>query len=217
MKVGTDAVLLGASVNISDAHSILDIGTGCGVIALMLAQRSNVAISAIDIDKPSIEQAEENFKKSPWSDQLLAIPSSLQNFAKDSKEKYDLIVSNPPFFENSLESPDPRKKLSKHSNALSHSELITRAVKLLSPGGSFEVIVPFSEREKFVNLALIENLYCEKELEIYPKKGKTANRIILRFSKEKKEIEILELTIRNTDNSFTEEYISLTKNYYIHF
>jgi len=217
MKVGTDAVLLGVSTDICKAGTILDVGTGCGVIALILAQRSDVKIEAIDIDKSSIEDAMDNFNKSPWSGRLKAFHTSLQDYANESKFAYDLIVSNPPFFENSLESPDVKKKLSKHSDTLSHSELITSVARLLSPNGKFEVILPFTEREKFVNLALIENLFCSREILISPKMGKNPNRIILQFNREKSKRKILELMVRNQDNSFTEEYISLTKDFYLNF
>lgn len=217
MKVGTDAVLLGSAIDVKKTNTILDVGTGSGVIALMLAQRFAAKIDAIDIDKSSIEEAKINFRSSPWSTRLDVIHSSLQNFVKKSDKKYDLIVSNPPFFENSLESPDPKKKLSKHSNTLSHQELLICVAKLLSPKGSFEVILPYSEREKFIILALIENLYCKKELVIFPKKPKEAKRIILGFSKEKQKVWKSEMTIRKADNSYTDEYISLTKDFYLNF
>lgn len=216
MKVGTDAVLLGAFAEVGKAQSILDIGTGCGIIALMIAQRSEAKIDAIDIDKSSIEEAKRNFKNSPWSVRLTATHSSMQDYAKIIDQNYNLIVSNPPFFENSLESPDKNRNLSKHSRALSHQELLAGVAKLLSPNGFFEVILPLSEREKFINLALVENFYCQKELIIFPKKGKVVNRIILRFSDERQEIEKSELIIRNADNLYTEEYISLTKDFYLH-
>ncbi|MCD4682248.1 MAG: methyltransferase [Bacteroidales bacterium] len=218
MKVGTDAVLLGAFIKIGDVKSILDIGTGCGVIALMLAQRSNVNIDAIDIDNSSIEEANRNFKNSPWPGRLIAIHTSLQDFARESNRTYDLIVSNPPFFENSLEPPDLKKKFSKHSKTLLHGELLAGVNKLLKPKGRFSVILPFSERTKFINLALLESLFCNRELLVYPKQGKKTNRIFLEFSKMRSEVfSKFELTIRNSNDSYTQEYISLTKDFYIKF
>jgi len=217
MKVNTDAVLLGAWVDTTGAESILDIGTGSGIIALMLAQRSDATIDAIDIDKDSFEQAKDNFQNSVWSNRLNAIHTSLQEYVKNSSEKYDLIVSNPPFFSNSLKSPSHSKTLSKHDDKLMHKELLASIQKLLNSGGRFCVILPYSEITKFKEQALIENLYCLKQFNIIPKQEKKINRSVMEFAQTKTgDFAESIITIRNTDNSFTKAYIDLTEDFYLH-
>jgi len=218
MKVGTDAVLLGAWADISNSNKILDVGTGSGLIALMLAQCSEAKITAIDIHIGSIKDATENFNKSPWSNRLSAIHTSLQNYIKTSKIKFDLIVSNPPFFSNSLISESKNNTLSKHDKELTHGELLNGVSKLLNSKGRFCVIIPVSEKDNFVELALLENLYCSKKLKIIPKYNKKPNRLILEFTFNKPEtISETILCIRNSDGSFTKEYIDFTKEFYLNF
>ena len=218
MKVGTDAVLLGASVDVSETNNILDVGTGSGIVATMLAQRSKANIDAIDIDKASIEDAQNNFHNCPWKNRLTAIHSSLQEYVKITSKKYDLIVSNPPFFSNSLKSLIYARSLSKHDEELTHKELLSGVKKLINSDGRFNVILPFSQITNFKENALIENFYCSKQLIIYPKYSKPANRIILEFSQERqKYLSEAKLTIRNNDNSFTKEYTDLTREFYFNF
>lgn len=217
MKVNTDAILLGAWVDTAGAESILDIGTGSGIIALMMAQRS-ATINAIDIDKDSFEQAKDNFQNSAWSNRLNAIHISLQEYVKNSSEKYDLIVSNPPFFSNSLKSPSHSKTLSKHDDKLMHNELLAGVQQFLNSGGRFCVILPYSEISRFKEQALIENLYCLKQFNIIPKRGKKIHRTILELIQIRTgDFAESILTIRNTDNSFTKAYIDLTKDFYLYF
>lgn len=216
MKVNTDAVLLGAWVDIAGAESILDIGTGSGIIALMLAQRSDATINAIDIDKNSYEQAKDNFQNSAWSNRLNAIHKSLQEYVENSFEKYDLIVSNPPFFSNSLKSPSHSKTFSKHDDKLMHKELLAGVQKLLNSGGRFCVILPYSEISRFKEQALVENLYCLKQINIITKRGKKIHRTILELIQIRTgDFAESILTIRNTDNSFTKAYIDMTKDFYL--
>jgi len=216
MKVGTDAVLLGTWTDLSNSKKILDVGTGSGVIALMLAQRSEARITAIDIHSESIRDASENIRNSPWHNRLSVLHTSLQNYVKTSKTQFDLIISNPPFFSNSLKSESENNKLSKHDKELTHEELLSGASKLLDSKGRFCVILPASEAENFKVLALIENLYCSKELEIIPKNNKKPNRLILEFTfiRPKKKSKT-DLCIRNSDDSYTEQYIDLTKEFYL--
>jgi len=214
MKVGTDAVLLGAWTNIKNAKNMLEIGTGSGIISLMLAQRSEARIEAIDIDKSSIDQAIENFKISPWNERLKATYYSLKNFIKDNKNKYDLIVSNPPFFIDSLKSPDKNKTRSKHTDELSYSDLIQGLLYFLSPQGRSCLILPHTESKSFINLARIENLHLNKQLLIKPKKNKIANRILMEFSFIKTAIEENEIYLREEDNSFSADYKKLCEDYY---
>lgn len=218
MKVGTDAVVLGAWINAENSKSILDIGTGSGIIALMLAQKSSATIDAIDIDSASIHDAEKNFKESPWSEKLKAIHCSLSAYAYQSEKKYDLILSNPPYFINSLKSVSERKNISKHTSTLNHEELLSGAKSLITPEGRFSVIIPYDQVDSFVNIALVEGLFCINKLIIYPTKKKPANRIILEFSLNRSDkTKEGELTIRDNLGSFTEQYKNLTKDFYLNF
>ena len=215
MKVGTDAVLLGASAPIpADCRQILDIGCGCGIIALMLAQRSNASIIGIDIDKLSVEEATKNAQNSPWKEKLTFRHVSIQDFCvSQNKQSFDLIVSNPPFFEDSLKSPFEKRNLSRHTDTLSLEELLFSADYCLSDSGCFAVILPIDKLKKMMNLCLKYNLFCDFILEIQPISSKSTNRIILIFSRQKTTTQTKTLILRNTDNEYTNEYRQLTKDF----
>jgi tRNA1Val (adenine37-N6)-methyltransferase len=218
MKIGTDGVLLGATVNLDSAENILDIGTGSGVIALMIAQRCNANIDAVELDKESALQAAENFKKSQWDNRLTSINTSVQDYVHDSKKKYDLIVCNPPFFNNSLKSPfNKRKNRAKHNDELSYDDLTNSAANLLNENGSLWVIIPDQESFMLESSALEAELFLNFELDIFSKEGKAVNRKVLKFTKSKTSKVIESLTIRNEDHSFTTEYMNLTKDFYLNF
>jgi len=216
MKIGTDAVLLGTLAEVRKAINILDIGTGSGVIAMMLAQRSSAHIDAIDIHKPSCEDALVNFKNSPWPGRLNIHHTSLEDFSKTTKTRYDLIVSNPPFFDKGLKSPSEDKNIAKHCGTLSYSNLLEGVKHLLDTPGYFSLILPYSERNNFISMALTHNLFLNREILIYPKVNKPANRIILEFSKLKPDkIHFSELPVRDSNGSFHEKYDLLTKEFYL--
>jgi tRNA1Val (adenine37-N6)-methyltransferase len=216
MKIGTDAVLLGALTDTASDRNILDIGTGCGIIALMLAQKSQAIVDAIDVHQPSCEDARLNFENSPWSGRLRIHHSSLHDFVKITKETYDLIVSNPPFFNKSLNSPFDEKNLAKHSGSLSHQDLLEGVYKLLKFSGHFRVILPASVNENFIKQAALLSLYLSEEIQIIPKTGKAPNRVVLGFIKEKPiKVRHSKMVMRNTDGSFHEDYIALTKDFHL--
>lgn len=215
MKVGTDAVLLGTWTTIQNIKNILEIGTGSGVISLMLAQRTEAQIEAIDIDKNSANQANDNFQDSPWGKRLNAFHFSLNDFKKKQSKKYDLIFSNPPFFIDSLKSPNKNKTLSKHTDELSYADLIQGVIHFLSPQGKVCLILPYTESKSFISLARIENLYLNNQLLIKPKKDKAANRVLMEFSFKKTQVEEDEIYLRETDNSFSDDYKNLSKDYYL--
>lgn len=217
MKVGTDAVLLGSWVEIKNTQQILDIGTGSGLIALMLAQKSNAKIHAIDIDKSSVEQATINFQNSPWASRLNADHISLQEFSKFPKTKYDLIVSNPPFFDRSLKSPNREKSISKHTETLNFNELTNGIKHVLNPGGKACLILPPTEGTQFLDEARIEGLYCNKKLNIIPVVGRECNRWIIELSFVRSKTIARDLCIRDKKHNYTNEYIELTKDFYLHF
>lgn len=182
MRVGTDAVLIGAWTNVESAKNVLDIGTGSGVIALMLAQRCNAKIIGIDIDQLSIDKAIINFHNSPWSDRLEARCSSLQEFKADSI-KYDIIISNPPFFVDSLNSPNARKNNARHTNSLPFEDLLKSVSYLLSEDGIFSVVIPIQYYEQFNIIAMQQNLYNVEKCIVYPNYVKPPKRMLLKYSK----------------------------------
>ncbi|MCX6248878.1 MAG: methyltransferase [Bacteroidetes bacterium] len=215
MRIGTDAILLGCWAEPEPARSILEIGTGCGVIALMLAQKSDARIDAIDRDEKSVQQAGANFRGSPWSDQLNPVHISLQDFSQTSDKKYDLIITNPPYFSGSLPSPDDRRNLARHAALLSPGELVSGVNKLLLPGGTFWVILPSAEGTCFETLAASSGLFLQKQMDVKPKPRKPVNRKLYCFSLQPCSMPVREeLIIHYDDNAFTAEYIAFTRAYY---
>jgi tRNA1Val (adenine37-N6)-methyltransferase len=217
LKVGTDAILLGAWACTENAEKILEIGCGCGIITLMLAQRSNATIDAVEIDFNSTEEAKRNAKISEWKNRINIQNISFQNFIKDKKEVYDLIVSNPPYFSNSLKSNDLNKNLAKHNDSLSYKELASGISKLLKANGKATIILSKSESKTFKNIALENGLYCNKEMEVYPKTGLKSNRLLMQFEKQKLEPETKKISILDVNNKHTTEFIDLCKDFYLNF
>ncbi|HOO99291.1 MAG TPA: methyltransferase [Bacteroidales bacterium] len=214
-KVGTDGVLLGACADISVAGKILDIGTGTGLIALMLAQRCRAEITALEPDINSASQASENVSISKWSDRIKIINTTFQEYHPGSV-RFDLVVSNPPFFSNSLLNPDPLKAAARHDISLSAGELLAGVSGLLSRNGRFQVIMPYAEGIVLVAEAREHGLYCNKILKIRPLPTGEIKRLILTFSRTKSEIHESFLTIEHGKrHEFTDEYINLTKDFYL--
>lgn len=215
MKVGTDAVLLGAIADCNSAKSILDIGTGSGIIALMLAQRSQANIDAIEIDKNSFLKAKQNFLNSPWPERLIAIHTSFQDFNKNTNNTYDLIASNPPFFSNSFKPLLEEKKISKHDEHLDFHDLISGAAKLLNPEGKLILILPYSKKENITQIALTHSLYLYSHLEVLPKATKQPNRVILELRHNKiSQIKSNSLILRNPDNAYSDGYRQIMKDFH---
>ncbi len=216
MKVGTDGVLLGAWADISQAEYVLDIGTGTGVIAIMLAQRSaDATIHAVEIDEEACSQATENMQKTAWAGQLHAFNISIQEFAKTHSNKYDLIVSNPPFFSGGTFSSSQDKASVRHTVKLPHGDLLLATRSLLRENGKFCVILPHLEGLRFKEMAGTYNLYCSKTTEVRPKPGKQVERLLLQFEREVKPMKKEELIIWKNEEEWTEEYKKLTGEFYI--
>ena len=216
MKVGTDAVLLGAWTTTSRAKYILDIGTGTGIIALMLAQKSNAIIDAIEINKCAYEEAEQNVRNSPFADLINVINIPLQKFVHKSHRKYDLIVTNPPFFTEASKSFEEARNLARHTDySLTNDELIEGVIKLLADDGKFSLILPFKEGNSFREKAENKFLWCSKITRIITRKGKPEKRLLFEFSKEKKLLVEDELIILNEDMSYSSDYLELTNDYYL--
>jgi tRNA1Val (adenine37-N6)-methyltransferase len=219
MRVSTDAVLLGAWVSPNGSSSILDIGTGTGVIALMLAQKSSAAITAIDIDKESTEQARLNVAESVFKEKVKVLHSSFQDLVTGSPQKFNLIVTNPPYFIDSLKNTHDTRTIARHTDALSFDDLLNGVKKLLDPKGKFCLILPKNEAILFRAKAEAKGLYLSKLLRIRTTMEKdTEKRHLMQF--EFKESEFSESTlVIETDarHNYTEEYKELTRDYYIHF
>lgn len=215
MKVGTDAVLLGAWVNLKGVERILDVGTGCGIIALMLAQRTedNVNIEGIEIDEPSFDQAHKNLEKIIWSNRVLFHHQSLQSFA--SPYKYDLIISNPPYFINSQLPPTSHRAKARHTTSLSYEELIQHSIRLLSLKGRLAVILPYEEGKKFISLASMEGLFCNRELAFFSRQGKPQERWLMEFSFDASPIQKEKLILHSEGESWSDDYKNLTMEFYL--
>lgn len=216
-KVGTDGVLLGASADVDNVSSILDIGTGTGLIALMLAQRCNAEIKAIEPDHESFEQACSNVKESRWASQIEVQNIRLQDYDPGSL-RFDLLVSNPPFFSDSLRNPEPAKASARHNDYLSNKDLFEGSGRLLSEGGRLQVIMPYVEGNVLIAEAQEYGLYCSEILKIKPLPTSEIRRLILTFSRQKQKTTEKFLTIEHDRrHEFTEEYKKLTKDYYLKF
>lgn len=221
MKVGTDGCLLGAWANHSSPNRILDIGTGTGVVALMLAQRfSEAVIQAVELEAAASKQARSNFEESPWKDRILLEHSSIQDFA--SREQFDLIVSNPPFFPEgdfSLAEGEARQ-MARSTGSLSYSELLAAAARLLAPQGRFQLILPANLQEGFSQLAKEVGLFAEQICWIQPLPDRQANRVLLSYSFNEKKTEEQQLIIRLSSQQkhhHSAEYVELLKDFLIIF
>ncbi len=216
-KVGTDGVLLGASADVTGAKKILDIGTGTGLIALMLAQRTDALITAIEPDHDSFEQALDNVSKSKWKERIKVVNTDLRNFDPD-EIKFDLLVTNPPYFKDSLKNPDPLKAAARHDVTLDTGEMLKGVSRLLAEGGKFQLIMPYAEGNIFIAEAAEYGLYCHNILKIRPLPTSEIRRMIMTFSRARQMVSEKFLTIeRGRRHDFTEEYKDLTKDFYLKF
>jgi len=213
MKVGTDAVILGAWADISAAESVLDIGTGCGLIALMAAQRSNARITAIDVDKDATLQSKENFLSSPWHERIESVHTAVQQFQPDNL--YDRIICNPPFFKNALKTPYHQRNLARHNDTLSFESLISSVDRLLSENGKFIFILPVEEAKEVIRLAQAYHLYPDCCCKVFSLPDKSPNRLLVELSQDGTECSVETLTIRDQNNQYTAEYKELTKDFYL--
>ena len=216
-KVGTDGVLLGAATNAEGTKRILDIGTGTGLIAIMLAQRSSAGITAIEPDRDSFLQACENVNNCRWKDRIEVIETDLQHF-REKDATFDLIVANPPFFSNSLINPDPRKSNARHNISLTSADLLKGVRRLLTGDGSFHLIMPWVEGNIFIAEASDYGLYCNYILKIKPLPTSEIRRVILTFNLFHQSPKEKFLTIEHGKrHDFMEEYKELTRDFYLQF
>jgi len=224
MKIGTDGVLLGAWTAINNnTYNILDIGAGTGIIALMLAQRSFAEnIEAIELDGDAFEQCTENFENSPWGDRLFCFHAGFDEFVDeyteekpDESELYNLIVSNPPFYKEEVTSGDYARDSARQNTSLPFNELVEGVTKLLTKDGSFFTIIPFKEESQFLNLAEQNGLYPSRITRVKGNSTADVKRSLLQFSFSEQKIEINELVIEKERHQYTDDYIALTKDFYL--
>ena len=225
MKVNTDGVLLGAAMTIRpEDRNILDIGTGTGTIALMCAQRlgdmsgnvGEVSICAIDVDEPSASEAADNFARSPWAGSLKAVHMSLDDFASSSEGLLDLIFSNPPYFEDSLPAPDERKSNARHTaNGLSYREILDFASERLSEDGRVSLVLPADQEQALCRYARMNGLHLFRILRIRTVPRKAPGRIVAEFSRHRCLSAHEELLTIQDEGKYTEEYLSLTRGFYL--
>lgn len=217
MKIGTDSVLLGAWASVKkQPKSILDIGAGTGVLALMLAQRTSAElIDALEIDNDAYEQCVENFEQSLWSDRLFCYHASLDEFVNEIEDRYDLIISNPPFFNNNFKSAYEQRDLARFTDALPFRHLIESISKLLSKDGILSIIIPFSEEKDFIVMASKEHLFPSRILRVKGTPNSELKRSLMEFSFQECEVNPEVLIIESTRHQYTQEYIRMTKDFYI--
>jgi tRNA1Val (adenine37-N6)-methyltransferase len=214
MKVGTDGVLLGAWTDVSHSYRLLDIGTGTGLIALMLAQRCpKASITAIDIDAEAVEQARENVLLSPWSDR---VEVALQDICKYLTDKhFDTIVSNPPYFIDSLKCPNGQRNTARHTDTLDAERLLESVARLLTDDGRFSIILPAEQTDLLIQTAYAQGLYPSRQTAVITRPGLSPKRILMEFQKTKEAFQPDELIIELERHVYSEGYIALTKDFYL--
>ena len=218
MKVGTDGVLLGAWAPINNnPKTILDIGTGTGLIALMLAQRCNAnQIDALEIEENAFEEATENFENSPWSDRLYCYHAGLDEFVEEPEVEYDLIVCNPPFYSEDYKSKNTNRDLARFQDALPFDELIEAAELLLSEDGVLAVIIPFKEEQNFIDLCAEVELFPTKITRVRGTTTTAIVRTLLAFERYQLATDYIgEIAIEINRHEYTDDYIELTNEFYL--
>lgn len=221
MKIGTDGVLLGAWVSLHhQPDSILDIGTGTGVIALQLAQRcESQRIDAIEIDTDAYIQATQNFETSAWGDRLFCFHGAVQDFTQEllddaSEEGYDLIVANPPFYTDDYKTVDTSRNKARFTDTLPFQHLAICAANLLMPQGIFALVLPKKEAATFITLAHEYDLYLQRKCEVKGNPTSDVKRVLLEFSFIEKPLEVTQLIIENSRHDYTEAYKALVQDFY---
>jgi tRNA1Val (adenine37-N6)-methyltransferase len=216
MKIGTDAVLLGAWAEVAEADSILDIGTGSGILALMMAQRTKARIDAVEIDAETAKQAGQNIAISPWPGRIRVHTASFQEFANTQNQSFDRVISNPPYFSNALKSPDPARCMARHDDSLPVNEFMNGVGKLLQDSGQLSVIIPFEARDSWIMEASLYGLMPLRMSAVIPRQGKPASRLMIEFRKGKNHTcREEEMVIRDLNGEYTDQYKRMTFEYYL--
>ncbi len=220
MKIGTDAVLLGAWADVANCQRLLDIGTGCGVIALMMAQRTKevqAQVDAIDVEVNAAGQAKENASCSPWANRISVKHCSVDELASSKSNCYDHCVCNPPYFENSLPSQNSRQRIARHAGQLTRNSLLSAAKKLLVPNGKLSLVLPFVQHDSIVELAKTFGFHLQRRTSVRPMPEKPFKRILLEFGAQADRLMADELTVELDRHQFSPEYEALTRKFHLRF
>lgn len=219
MKVGVDAVILGAWADIANASAILDVGCGSGVISLMCAQRNpNAKITGIDIHEGSIEEAKENYRNSPWRDRLSAYLADFNHYCKDSAEKFDYIISNPPYFDSGIETPESAREIARHQGDLSPEIILEKGSALLTPQGKIGIVIPISQADAIKDFSRGLQMSACRELIMSGREGREPKRAFIEFGlNSDKSIKTEFMTLEKIDGDYTKEYRSLCHDFYLKF
>ena len=217
MKIGTDGVLLGAWADVADAHSILDIGTGTGLVAIMCAQHNAMArVHGIDIVEDAVTEARGNMARTAWSERLSAKHADVRMYNPDMR--YDHIVSNPPFFLTTLHSPDAVRAMARHADTLTYDDLVSAAERLLNPDGRLSVVLPTDCAQQFRRVAF-ERVWLTRIMDVVTREGEAPKRTMMEFRLSDAPLmpHAANLTIQAADGSYTEDYRRLTEQFYLNF
>ncbi len=213
MAVSTDGVLLGAWCQVEQAHHILDIGTGTGLLALMCAQRNSLAkITALELDAYAVQAASDNFSQSPWAARLSLIHADAQTVALD--EQYDVIICNPPYFNSGEHAQTTQRATARHTHTLNHQCLLERCVQWLKPEGKASFILPIAEGEQFIKIAQSLGLQLQRRCLVKPTQAKAANRSLFELARSTVMTDEQRIVIRN-NGQYSEEFTALTKEFYL--
>ena len=214
MKVGTDGILLGAWAPVANVHRVLDIGTGSGLIALMLAQRSrsDCVIDAVELDNNAVNQARDNVTASPWAARIKVIESAIQEY---QAAPYDLIVSNPPYFVAGQAFSDPARALARHTGSLDSHGLLAASNRLLASSGELALIVPTAMADEILCISADYDLHAVCYTAVITRAGKEANRVLLRLGRGLNRCERGEIVIHSADGTYSDRYIQLTSPFYL--
>ncbi len=217
MKVGTDGVLLGAWCDVTGARRVLDVGAGCGVISLMVAQRNDMTqIDAVEIDKDSADEAALNFSRSPWSNRLHIEHYDFNEFAmRDMVEGYDLIVSNPPYFTNGILPPDASRMSARHTRNLTYGQLLRNAGKLLADDGKIALITPFDNIKEIVEECVFNNLNISRKIDVISVEDLPPKRVLWELVKHRCQLLENNLVIEVAPGVYSDEYVNLCKDFYL--
>ncbi len=215
LKVGTDGVLLGAWCGVKGTKRILDVGTGTGLIALMLAQRSEALVDAVELSEDACADALLNFQKSPWEDRIRLFGTDFNDYSRSRHTLYDLVVCNPPYFVGSKKSDDAAITVAKHDVTLSFVQLNTGAKGLLQDNGRLAVIVPFDAFDEFRETARLAGFYLARKTVVVPKLGKFPKRVLLEFAVGATYPVVDELVVLQREGQYSKEFEVLTKDFYL--
>ncbi|MHA7844553.1 MAG: tRNA1(Val) (adenine(37)-N6)-methyltransferase [Winogradskyella sp.] len=217
MKIGTDGVLLGSWTSVKhNPFNVLDIGAGTGILSLMLAQRSSAQqIEAIEIDDNAYEQCAENFENSTWNDRLFCYHASLLEFVEEVEDAFDLIICNPPFYSEDYKTKDKSRDLARFNDAMPFKHIVYAVAHLLSENGLFSIIIPRKEEANFIELTSSIGLHAQRILHIKGNPDSEVKRSLIEFSYQETEVKTSELIIETSRHNYTQDYIDLTKDFYL--